>query len=111
MTEHSINLETAGCRTARPETRVTGELRCGRGNSRGNPLPDSGTMSQGEFDLIARHFTFPASIGRWPSEGVGDDCALIRLSERTLAVTTDMMAVGTHFLPDVSPRTLSLIHI
>ena len=51
-------------------------------------------MSQGEFDLIARHFTFPASIGRWPSEGVGDDCALIRLPERTLAVTTDMMAVG-----------------
>ena len=63
-------------------------------------------MSQGEFDLIARHFTFPASIGRWPSEGVGDDCALIRLPERTLAVTTDMMAVGTHFLPDVSPRTM-----
>lgn len=63
-------------------------------------------MSQGEFDLIARHFTFSASIGRWPSEGVGDDCALIRLPERTLAVTTDMMAVGTHFLPDVSPRTM-----
>lgn len=63
-------------------------------------------MSQGEFDLIARYFTFPADIGSWSSKGPGDDCALIALGDRTLAVTTDMMAVGTHFLPNVSPETM-----
>ena len=63
-------------------------------------------MSQGEFDLIASYFTFPTTIGRWTSQGPGDDCALIALGERTLAITTDMMAIGTHFLPDVSPYTM-----
>lgn len=58
----------------------------------------------GEFDLIAKYFVRPT-----PSAvlGPGDDCALVRPSPGTqLAVTTDMLVAGTHFLPDTDPRNL-----
>lgn len=57
-----------------------------------------------EFDLIRRFFTRPA-----PSAvlGVGDDCALLGPKPGTvLAVTTDMLLAGRHFLPDADPRKL-----
>lgn len=57
-----------------------------------------------EFDLIARHFTRPA---RNAVLGVGDDCALVDVSNgMDLAVSTDTMVSGTHFFPDVDPETL-----
>jgi len=57
-----------------------------------------------EFDLIARHFTRPA---RNAVLGVGDDCALIDVSNgMDLAVSTDTMVSGTHFFPDVDPENL-----
>jgi thiamine-monophosphate kinase len=57
-----------------------------------------------EFDLIRRFFTRPT-----PSAilGVGDDAALLRISEgMELAVSTDMLVSGTHFLPDTDPFLL-----
>ncbi|MBL0140635.1 MAG: thiamine-phosphate kinase [Betaproteobacteria bacterium] len=57
-----------------------------------------------EFDLIARHFTRPA---RNAVLGVGDDCALVDVSNgMDLAVSTDTMVSGTHFFPDADPEAL-----
>jgi len=57
-----------------------------------------------EFEVIARFFTRPA---RSAVLGVGDDCALVRVpADLALAVTTDMLVEGTHFLPDVDPHKL-----
>ncbi len=57
-----------------------------------------------EFALIERYFKRPA---RRATVGVGDDCALVGLSAgHELAISTDMLVAGTHFLPDVNPRTL-----
>lgn len=58
----------------------------------------------GEFALIDRYFARPT-----PSAvlGPGDDCALIATSPgMQLAVTTDMLVAGTHFLPDTDPLNL-----
>ena len=58
----------------------------------------------GEFDLIAKYFTRPA---RRAVLGVGDDCAL--LAPRPgfeLAVSTDMLVEGTHFLPGTDAARL-----
>jgi len=53
----------------------------------------------GEFDLIERFFTRPA---RRATLGVGDDCALVQPTPgMTLAVSTDMLIEGRHFLSTV----------
>lgn len=58
----------------------------------------------GEFELIARHFTRPAL--RNPL-GVGDDCALLQpAAGMQLAVSTDLLVEGRHFLSTVDPRRL-----
>ena len=50
----------------------------------------------GDFDLIARYFTRPP---RHATLGVGDDCALLSLqSGMQLAVSSDMLVQGRHFL-------------
>jgi thiamine-monophosphate kinase len=38
--------------------------------------------------------------------GVGDDCALLPPATGALAVTTDLLVEGTHFLPGADPRML-----
>lgn len=58
----------------------------------------------GEFALIDKYFARPT-----PSAvlGPGDDCALVQPSPgKQLAVTTDMLVAGTHFLPDTDPKNL-----
>lgn len=58
----------------------------------------------GEFALIDKYFARPT-----PSAvlGPGDDCALVQPSAgKQLAVTTDMLVAGTHFLPDTDPKNL-----
>lgn len=58
----------------------------------------------GEFALIDRYFARPT-----PSAvlGPGDDCALLAPTPgMQLAVTTDMLVAGTHFLPDTDPLNL-----
>ena len=58
----------------------------------------------GEFDLIARYFTRP--VRRSPL-GVGDDCALLQPRPgMQLAVSTDLLLEGRHFLSTVEPRRL-----
>lgn len=54
-----------------------------------------------EFDLIRRYFTrsTPGAL-----LGVGDDAALLKVSEgNVMAVSSDMLVSGTHFLPDADP--------
>ena len=49
-----------------------------------------------EFDLIRRYFTRATPNALL---GVGDDAALLKVSEgNVLAVSSDMLASGTHFL-------------
>jgi thiamine-monophosphate kinase len=58
----------------------------------------------GEFDLIARYFTRPA---RRSPLGVGDDCALLApAAGMQLAVSSDMLVEGRHFLSTVEPARL-----
>ncbi|MEF3192838.1 MAG: thiamine-phosphate kinase [Halothiobacillaceae bacterium] len=60
----------------------------------------------GEFDLIKAYFRRPAQ-GAGLILGVGDDCALLKPAiGMQLAVTTDTMVSGVHFLPDDDPRDL-----
>ena len=56
-------------------------------------------MPLGEFDLIARWFTRPVKRAVL---GVGDDCALLAPTPgMQLAVSSDMLVEGRHFLPTV----------
>jgi thiamine-monophosphate kinase len=58
----------------------------------------------GEFDLIERFFQRPA---RRAVLGVGDDCALIQpAAGQQLAISTDMLVEGRHFLSTVDPARL-----
>lgn len=58
----------------------------------------------GEFDLIRRHFTRPV---RRAALGVGDDCALLAPAPgMQLAVSTDLLVEGRHFLSTVPARRL-----
>lgn len=58
----------------------------------------------GEFDLIERFFKRPA---RRSPLGVGDDCALLAPAPgMQLAVSSDMLVEGRHFLSTVDPRRL-----
>ena len=57
-----------------------------------------------EFELIARYFARPTPGAVL---GPGDDCALIAPSPGCgLAITTDMLVEGTHFLPGAEPESL-----
>lgn len=58
-----------------------------------------------ETELISRFFNFNIP-GQWPTQGIGDDCAIIQVGNRRLAVTTDTVASGTHFLPNADPYTV-----
>lgn len=57
-----------------------------------------------EFDLIRDHFTRATPNALL---GVGDDAALLQVRNgNVLAVSTDMLVSGTHFLPDAEPFML-----
>jgi thiamine-monophosphate kinase len=57
-----------------------------------------------EFDLIRRYFTRATPNALL---GVGDDAALLKVSEGCeLAVSSDMLVSGTHFFPDADPFLL-----
>lgn len=58
----------------------------------------------GEFDLIAKYFTRTVTRA---ALGVGDDCALFAPAPgMQLAVSSDMLVEGRHFLPTVAPERL-----
>ncbi len=57
-----------------------------------------------EFELIARYFTRPVQRA---ALGVGDDCALLRVEPgMQLAVSSDMLVEGRHFVSTVAPERL-----
>ncbi len=61
-------------------------------------------MALGEFDLIQKYFT--RAVQR-AALGVGDDCALFAPSPgMQLAVSSDMLVEGRHFLSTVQPERL-----
>jgi thiamine-monophosphate kinase len=61
----------------------------------------------GEFDLIARWFTRPVRRAALVKLGIGDDCALLQPTPGLqLAVSSDMMVEGRHFLSTVAPERL-----
>lgn len=61
-------------------------------------------MALGEFDLIARYFQRP---GGQAVLGIGDDCALVAPTPgMQLAISTDMLVEGRHFLSTVAPQWL-----
>lgn len=68
------------------------------------PRPPHATMT--EFELIRRYFQHPLQ----PAGvllGNGDDCALLAPAPgMALAVSTDMLVEGRHFLPTVAPEAL-----
>ncbi|RYX93625.1 MAG: thiamine-phosphate kinase [Comamonadaceae bacterium] len=60
----------------------------------------------GEFDLIARYFKRPPKQAH-VALGVGDDCALLQPGVGMhLAITSDMLVEGRHFLSTVDPFRL-----
>ncbi|NGH43235.1 thiamine-phosphate kinase, partial [Escherichia coli] len=64
-------------------------------------------MACGEFDLIARYFDRFKRVRRDVQLGIGDDCALLAVPEKQLvAVSTDTLVAGVHFLPDIDPADL-----
>jgi thiamine-monophosphate kinase len=61
-------------------------------------------MALGEFDVIARYFRPPVARAVL---GGGDDCALLQLTPgQQLAVSTDLLVEGRHFLSTVDPARL-----
>ncbi|PKH21327.1 thiamine-phosphate kinase [Enterobacterales bacterium CwR94] len=64
-------------------------------------------MACGEFELITRYFDRVTSSRRDVEKGIGDDCALLNLAEKqTLAISTDTLVEGVHFLKDIHPADL-----
>lgn len=64
-------------------------------------------MACGEFDLIARYFNRPETVRRDVQLGIGDDCALLTVAEKQLlAISTDTLVSGIHFLAQIDPADL-----
>jgi thiamine-monophosphate kinase len=64
-------------------------------------------MASGEFELISRYFNRESTRRKDVLQGIGDDCALLQLAEsQTLAISTDTLVAGTHFLPTIAPGDL-----
>lgn len=65
-------------------------------------------MACGEFSLISRYFDRVRSSRLDVETGIGDDCALLSVPEKqTLAISTDTLVSGIHFLPDINPADLA----
>lgn len=65
-------------------------------------------MACGEFSLIARYFDRVKYSRIDVETGIGDDCALLTLPEKQLlAISTDTLVEGVHFLADIDPRDLA----
>jgi thiamine-monophosphate kinase len=60
-----------------------------------------------EFDLIQRYFTRPPAADTRIALGIGDDCALLQpASGMQLAISTDMLVEGRHFLAGADAKAL-----
>ncbi|MEO1889009.1 MAG: thiamine-phosphate kinase [Cycloclasticus sp.] len=64
-------------------------------------------MSSSEFSIIDEFFTIKSSQGVPPELGIGDDCAVLDVpTNKQLAVSTDTLVEGVHFLPSSNPYLL-----
>ncbi|VAX76516.1 Thiamine-monophosphate kinase [Serratia symbiotica] len=64
-------------------------------------------MEYTEFDLIARYFDRVEHLRRDVELGIGDDCALLIVGDKQiLAVSTDTLVAGIHFLAEINPADL-----
>ncbi|MGV3345530.1 thiamine-phosphate kinase [Enterobacteriaceae bacterium LUAb1] len=64
-------------------------------------------MACGEFELIARYFTRAARSRPDVEKGIGDDCALLNIPpKQTVAISTDTLVEGVHFLKNIHPADL-----
>lgn len=64
-------------------------------------------MPLSEFDLIQRYFFRSSSESANLALGIGDDCALLDPpAGQQLAITTDTLVEGVHFLPDTDAQSL-----
>ena len=58
-----------------------------------------------EFNLINKYFTNRQSQRKDVDIALGDDCALVKSPDNVrIAVSTDTMVAGTHFLPNARPE-------
>lgn len=65
-------------------------------------------MATNEFDLIARYFEHQAVKRKDVPLAIGDDCALLEVPLGSqLAVSTDSLVAGTHFLPEADPALVA----
>ncbi|MBB1200440.1 thiamine-phosphate kinase [Enterobacteriaceae bacterium 89] len=65
-------------------------------------------MACGEFSLITHYFDRVKSSRLDVETGIGDDCALLSVPDKqTLAISTDTLVSGIHFLPDIDPADLA----
>ncbi|VFP85865.1 thiamine-phosphate kinase [Candidatus Erwinia haradaeae] len=65
-------------------------------------------MACGEFELISRYFGRGLCSRHDVEKGIGDDCALVNMSDKTtLAISTDTLVEGVHFLRDTHPADLA----
>ena len=64
-------------------------------------------MSLNEFDIIQQYFSSLTQSRKDVMAGIGDDCALlVPENGKILAVSTDTLVAGRHFLSDVDPASL-----
>jgi thiamine-monophosphate kinase len=62
----------------------------------------------GEFNLIDKYFSCQPVERKDVLLGIGDDCALVKPPENVrIAISTDTLVAGTHFLPDANPRWIA----
>lgn len=61
----------------------------------------------GEFELIERYFVRTSQVGDAVTLGIGDDCALLAPKPgMQIAISTDLLIEGRHFLSTVSPESV-----
>jgi thiamine-monophosphate kinase len=81
----------------------------GQKQSQTRTSPSSTSSTPGEFDLIERFFK-QRSVNHPNSGialGIGDDCALINpINHQHIAISTDMLVEGRHFLVGADPYLL-----
>lgn len=65
-------------------------------------------MVYGEFNIIRDFFNKKKKRRTDVLAGIGDDCALVEiLDKKKLAITTDTLVSGIHFLKNISPEDLA----
>lgn len=65
-------------------------------------------MKYNEFEIISQYFQRNQKKDDNEIQGIGDDSALITIPKKsTLAITTDTLVEGTHFLRNISAKDLA----